>query len=206
MNLSTKGVDTTTEVRKPSKFIAYGIQELMITGIKVNVSSTGTGSFVTSFQMETPPVTDPTFEGFEGAKGKIGKVQFPRIYVKPDNAVHMQELVKNIGIIADKLGVRAEVDAIEWTEDMTIEKYFQVIENLFKGKYAMWKVCGEEQFKNDGSGKTSLRLALAKWGFVQTVESYKVKPEITFDKNNKWDFKPAVAPDAVSSGTDDLPF
>tara|TARA_R110000868_G_scaffold14414_2_gene67016 strand:- start:28136 stop:28744 length:609 start_codon:yes stop_codon:yes gene_type:complete len=202
MNLSTKGIDTSTEARKPSKYIAYGIQELKINSIEVRISPK-TGSFVTTFNVETPESTDPTFEGHEGAKGKIGKVQFPRTYVKPNDEKQMSALVKDIGIIADKLGVREQVDAIEWTEDMTIEKYFKVIEQLFKDKFAMWKVCGKEEFWKDDSGtqKKSLRLSLAKWGFVQSVESYKVKQEITFDKTSKWDFEEAVEPES-----DDLPF
>lgn len=202
ITLSTKGVDATEEVRKPFKYISYGIQKLKIKAIELKSSSKG--SFITILHMETPEVTEPGFEGHEGALGRTGKVQFPRIYVNPNDEKQMSTLVKDICIIADKLGVRTQVDAIEWSEDMSIEKYFKLLENIFKDRYAMWKVCGKEEYWSDGSGKKSTRLSLARWKFIQSIESYETKPELTFDPTVRWDFEPAVAPD--SSTNSDLPF
>lgn len=208
MMISTKGVNADEKgPSKLSKWVSYGINELKINSIDVRVSSTGTGSFVLIFNMESPKVTTPGFEGHEGALGKIGRIQFPGSYVLPNDEKKMDKLVKDLCIIADKLGVREQLDAVQWEDTDNIQSYFKKVEPIFQGKYAMWKIRGEETTKADGS--PSLRLSVATFKFIQSLDSYKEKPELTFDKNDKWDFKPRVQPDAVPEGSgakDDLPF
>lgn len=186
MSFSTKGVNT-EEKRGISQFLTYGVQMAMITGLDVKTAQSGRKMF--SLHMESPKVTDQGFEPHADAKqgGKIGKVQFT-IYMDDKDAASAEELIKNIGIIADKLGVREKVDAIEAND---AENYLKAVLPILRGKFAWWAITAEEYFNKED--KVRYNLGLRRFGFIASMEEGEghLKP---FDKNDKYDYKPVAVP------------
>lgn len=208
MSISTRELNTSD--RKPGKFISYGCQLLKINDIIVNKAATG--SKVCRFEMETKPILDAGFEGQDGALGRVGRVQFPRTYVTTDPKKR-EEFLKNICIIADKLGVREQVDAIGDTIDNldgdNFDLYVSKVKPFLIGKYAYWVVGGEEYPKTEGG--SGWRLALVRYGFVQDEKSYLEKPRIDFDINSEYHYKALEKADETDAdkkvlANDDLPF
>ena len=184
---STRGVDT-VERGSISQFINPGVQVLTITGLDEKVASTGKKQF--SFNVETPKVEEVGFEAHEDSKigGKIGRVGFT-IYMDDTNESQVEELIKNVGIIADKLGVRDQVDAIEAASS---ENYLKAVLPLFRGKFAWWAVTGEEYLNKEEKVRTSL--GLRRFGFIASMEEGEthLRP---FDKENQYDYKHIAVPD-----------
>lgn len=208
MNFSTKGKDT-SERSGVSQFLTYGVQMAAITGLTTREASTGKKMY--SLNLEGPKVTENGFEAHEDAKmgGKVGRVQFT-IYVDGNNQDQNNEIITNIGIIADKLGVREKVDAVEAT---SLDEYLTKVLPLIRGKYAHWAITGEEYEKADG--KIGIILKLRRYGFVASMEEGEehLRP---FDKTNLYDYKAVAAPskdpdvDAITEAfgpeTSDLPW
>ena len=137
---------------------------------------------------------------------------------------------KDFSLIADKLGVKEESDKIEAD---SFEDYLKKLIPLFQGKFAYFVIKGEEELNTQDS-KVYPKRYIKNWKenvesniVVKAVEGYTLnvtgnihvlsspndKP-ISWDKNNNWDFKRLVKPDAeIQEGiasknvpTDDLPF
>lgn len=220
MSFSTIGLETADKV---GKYLTYGINHCKIVGM--SVMTAGTGSKKVRFQMEGAP-EKAGFEGVDGAKGKVGRVDSS--YMKEDKAFTI--FMTQIGVIADKLGVRTEVDAIKAG---TIEEYIALIEPLLKGKPAWWMFGGEEY----EAGR--FKLNLLRFGFIKSeseVDASSLKMDgysgvelrtqdgkiaLLFSKDNKFHYQPlsksvngADAPSASagvlkfgqSNQVDDLPF
>lgn len=193
MDFTTSGIKTESK-SKLSKFLTYGgPQNLKINKIEVETAQTGSKRAV--FFMEGKPVETPGWQGEEGAAGQIGRVR--TMYMKSDDAYN--NFLTDIGIIADKIGNRAQVDAIKANN---FDDYIQQLNKYITGKYLWFIVTGEEYPKQDGT--TGVVLHFRKYGFVasEAEGSGHLKP---FDKTNKWDFRPYVAEDTAKI-VDDMPF
>ena len=176
---STAGVNTE---EKPSQFISYGVQKLRIVSIDTLVAKNGSGRKIYQFNMETPSIQG--FEGFEGATGKVGRVKFPNKYILESNDADVDDLVKAVGIMTDKLGTRAELDVLDVSE-MNMEEYAAAIAPLITNKYAFWKIT-TEQYVND-KNKVSNSLRLAKFGFIASLEEG--IDHLKFDMSSSYDFQ-----------------
>jgi len=183
---STKGVDT-TERSGVSQYLTYGVQMAALTGYNLKESKTGKKMVV--LNLESPKVTDKGFEPHADAKlgGKVGRVQFT-IFIDETNPEKVSEVITNIGIIADKLGVREKVDAVEANN---LDDYFKKVMPIVRGKYAWWAVTGEEYAK-DG-GKVGITLGLRRFGFIASMEEGEAHMR-PFDKKNVYDYKALAAP------------
>jgi hypothetical protein len=187
---STKGVQTES---KPPKFIGYGVQKLKVNSIETLIakkeSSPGSGEYrkVYQFNMETPEDKTPGFEGWEGAKGKIGKVQFPNAYLLETNEDDMDLLVKLVGQIGDKLGTREEIDALD-VEGLNMEKYMEKVAPFIIGRFAFWRIT-VEKYKSSTTGKIGDNLKIGRYGFIASLEEGidHLKP---LDMTDVFDFKP----------------
>ena len=197
----TKGVNTQNS-RKLSKYFSYGIHQLKINGIEVKTASTGSKQL--TFLMETPPITVDGFEPEAGHKGQVGRVAFPGSFIKMDNQAMIEEFNKGVGLIADKLGVRAELDNIQASD---FDSYVAAITPLFSGKLAWWAIAGEEYNKADG--KTGVRLKTRRYSFVSSLAEGQTHLE-KFDDTKAYNLKRLPTPDADSVPTaavvNDLPF
>ena len=183
---STKGVDT-TERSGVSQFLTYGVQMAALTGFELREAKTGKQMVI--LNLESPKVTDTGFEAHQDAKlgGKVGRVQ-ATIYIDETNTESVNEIITNIGIIADKLRLRERIDAVEAD---TLESYLNKVMPILHGNYAWWAVTGEEYEKTDG--KVGIILKLRRYGFVASMNEGEehIKP---FDKTNIYDYKTIASP------------
>lgn len=186
MSFSTKGVNT-EEKRGVSQFLSYGLNMAALTGFEARGSRTGKKMINLNF--EGPKITEEGFQAHQDAKmgGKIGRVQFT-IYVDENNADQVKEIVTRVGIIADKLGVREKVDAVEAAD---LESYFKAVLPILRGKYAWWAITAEEYV--NAEQKVRYNLGLRRFGFIASMEEGEghLNP---FDKSNPYDYKAVAAP------------
>ena len=198
---STKGVNT-QESKKLGKYFSYGIHQLFIYGIEIKTASTGSKQL--TLLMETAPVHTEGFEPEAGHKGQVGRVAFPGSFLKLEDSKAVEEFNKNIGLVADKLGVRKQLDEINASD---FDSYIEAIKPLFTGKSAWWAIAGEEYVKADG--KTGVRLKTRRYSFVASLSEGQNHLE-KFDPSKAYNFKPVAKPDADSipaaGVTNDLPF
>jgi hypothetical protein len=152
------------------------------------------------------------FQGVEGAKGKVCRVETS--YMKEDKAY--QDFMRQIGVIADKLGVRTAVDAIKAS---TIEDFVKQVEPILKGKFAWWMFGGEEYKEK------KWKQSLLKFGFIKAeseVDESTLKMDgyigveirnkenvvaMRFDKINRFHYNPFVKSEddeALPSASDSL--
>lgn len=199
MSFGTKNVDT-TERSGVSKYLHYGIVMAKITGITVEKAKS-TESKRIVFHMEGAPIMDKSFEGIDGAKGAVCKMATS--YMNADKSY--QDFMRQIGVIADKLGVRPQVDAITAS---TIEQYIAQVAPYFTGLFAWWCIGAEEY----NEGKFSLKLL--KFAFIKSLSE--IDPStlvydgniaieaknnagvemLKFDKTNKYQYTAFVKPDS----------
>lgn len=156
---STKGVDT-KERQSISKYLTYGINKAAISNMVVEKAK-NTGSKRITFFIQGEKVEDKTFEGVDGAKGRVAKIQTS--YMKTD--AQYKDFMRQVGIIADKIGVRPQVDAIAAS---TIEEYVSSVLPLFRSKFFWWNIAGEEWCDNEGKIKVSPRFM--RYGFAKALD------------------------------------
>ena len=198
---STKGVNT-QETKKIGKYFSYGIHQLFIYDIEIKTAKTGSKQ-LTLF-METMPITQDGFEAEPGHKGQVGRVAFPGTYLKLEDPKAVTEFNKNVGIIADKLNVRKQLDEVNAGD---FDSYVQAIKPLFVGKPAWWAIAGEEYLKADG--KVGTRLKTRGYSFISSMSEGQSHLE-KFDITKSYNFKPVARPDKDSMPAaevvNDLPF
>lgn len=198
---STKNVEIKSG---ESQFITYGIQNLMITGMEVKISNTGSKQIVFNVESET---IGGNFKPHDTAinGGKIGTIRTS--YVK-ENSSQEEELKEQLTLIADKLEVRSELD--EKSENCeTLEDFVSVFLQLVKSKIARFKIVTEQSYNQEGKLRNSLKLARR-----YCVEKLSEPQKMTFDSKNEYDVntKNLVKPDNSNNNTntkkatDDLPF
>lgn len=198
----TRGV-TAKDTRKMSPYLQYGVQNLRINAIEVKTAKTGSKQCI--FSMESRPVTVEGFEGVDGAQGQVGKVNFPQFWLKPDNADAMSSFFEQVALIGDKLGVRAQIDAVDYQD---FDSYIAAITPIIKNRYAWWKLVVEE-YEREGKDPGK-KLAIPRWGFI--ANEMEGESHLKFDKSKSYDYKElkdtAKSADRTPMDTvkDDLPF
>lgn len=180
---------TTEGVKQQSgtgKYLYIGRYTVKINEITSRKSAAGTSTQV-SFKVETPPITQQGWEGADGAAGQVGTVN--TIYMKTPEQVN--EFVGQLALLADKLGVREKVDAINAD---TVEDYIAKVAPLISGEYFWGRIVGEQYMKNDGSGKTGTRLHWSRYkafaSLTEVDEKGLDKVMKDVDSTNKNDLRP----------------
>ena len=106
---------------------------------------------------------------------------------RPKGKSLQREFFANLLLIADKLGVKAEIEAVNEKNLGSFESYAAAITPIFnKAGYAWFRIAGDEYEKNNGKIGVSLRFS--RFGFVASTaegESH-LKP---IDPNNTYDLK-----------------
>lgn len=208
---NTKGVDTTEQAFGPSQFITYGNQELTIAGYLIRASQNGKKQVM--LNMESPKVNEEGFEPHEDSVngGKIGRVQFTIYMDEGDmDSKPVKKFIKDVGIVADKLGVREKVDAIQASN---LEDYMTQFVKLVRGKFAYWSVTGEQyEAQTDNGPKARWALGLRYGGFIASKEEgiNHLKPfNEANDPGNNYDLRYLTKADTEADAPndfDDLPF
>jgi hypothetical protein len=214
--------------------IGFGILKLKVMDYAL-LESTKTGKKRLEFFVEDDnPVGEGGYE-YEGALGKHvaankqGRVGVSIYFDTVNDVAKINEVVRDLTVIADKIGKRAELDAVE---ENTIEAYLFKAVKIIQGNYVYFVVKAEERLNADGK-KIVIR-TLKSWGkgdssviIVKPVEGSELtvegnvhtlvtdKKTITWDKSKSYDFKLLDKPDAepaedtgkyTSLANDDLPF
>lgn len=186
---NTKGTDT-TEKGGISKFISPGIHVCKIKNVEFIESNSGTPGI--KFTFETKPV-----EGLlDDAGNKIGQTaentywMSPKAwsYTRANNAEGGTKV--NLAIMADKLGVRAELDAIEAN---TPSQYVTALAALFRGKTARFAFGGQEIIPSDPEKKTWVKSELLGFKFIESLVDVPndADTKLSYDPSNKYHFKKA---------------
>lgn len=209
MGFNTKGLDT-TEKKGASQYFGYGEQELKINKFEVKTAKTGAKNV--TLYMETRPINAallPDFEPHADATsgGQIGKCSMYQYWLKDvndENSESHQKFMRDIGTIADKMGVRSQIDAITAND---FDAYVETLNSILTGKYKFWKIVVEEYFREGKAPGTKYSLGrYSKENICCADEKGKVK----FDKENSYDYKKMETPDSTpldtKKVTDDLPF
>jgi hypothetical protein len=201
---NTNGVDTTERVGG-SKYLNHAINKAKINSIVVEKAKQ-TESRRVVFYLEGDAIADKSFEGIDGAKGRVGKMATS--YMKEDKSY--KDFMRQIGVIADKLGVRPSVDAISAS---SIEEYIAKVSPFLTGKFLWWNIAAEEW------DDKKFALKLLKYDFVKALseidettlvhDAYLVVEArnaagmivLRFNKDDKYQFTPYVKP----SSNFDLP-
>lgn len=189
--ISTTNVKT--NVPSTGKYIGIGRHELKINEITTTKSSNGQSTQVT-FKVETSPITTEGFQPVEGAKGQVGTVK--TIYLKTDEQIN--EFVSQIALLADKLGVRTEIDSVQASN---LEEYIEKVSPLLTNKYFWGRVVGEQYVKNDGSGKIGTILHWSRYkafNSLKEVEEKGIEVMKAVDPSNTNDLRPPRTTDTTS--------
>lgn len=211
MNFGTKNV--TVEERK-SLGISYGILKLKLSDFTLTPSANGSGNHSLQFIVEEDaPVGEDGYEyegliyGKKKAANKSGRIQFEVPFNITSNETKLKSLQDSLADLGNKTGCRQELDFI--TAD-TLEEYLKKVLKVLDNKYAYFVIKAEEYINN--TGKISLRRTFKAWkkdanliifpansvvtkeGNTQKIVTPEGK-EYTWDKNNVYDYKPAVKPD-----------
>jgi hypothetical protein len=180
MSFKTKG-HTVEETNFVSNYLSSGIHEAKIQKIEFFEASSGTpGMKITH---EGRPMEDL------GGAGQVAETT----WWLSDNAWTYTK--DRLVIMADKLGVRTELDAIEGEEAAA---YCSALDGIFKGKVARWKFAGEEIAGKEGK-QNWFKAGLSGYGFVESLDTSPSK--LKFDETNKYDMKrlPVADSETVSS-------
>ena len=196
----TKGVKTEERKSNGGKYLTHGVVKAKINSLVVQKAKSSEARRVI-FYLESEPVADSNFQGVDGAKGRVGRMFSG--YMSSDKAY--SDFIRQLGTIADKLGVRQVVDSIQSND---FEDYMTKISALFVGKFLWWNIGAEEYDEK----KTNLQLL--KYNFVKSLEEVDESTlkfdgyipcevrnaagvvVLSFDKNNKYHFRPYVKPDS----------
>lgn len=213
-----------------NKFIEVGPSEIRINEFKFVTSKKG-DRYKIEANVETKPIGNG-FEGWEGAKGKIGRFDFSSYILIGDKVnnddgterdatpeeLKMKEkqeqwVVDRLASIAVAMGVKPQLDGVTASK---ISEYVQKAFALIKGKYAWFLIGGEEWESKEGKIKTSLRLPLNGYVAATELELKAKHPKGMPDKDTTWFFKRLVKMDNekarnkivdnIPEGEDDLPF
>ncbi len=192
------------EEKKTSPFLSPGSGiVLKINNITLDKSQ-NTQNLRPVFFMETEPINDPSFQGADGAKGKVGKVSANAgYYLKTDNNV--LEFLGSLKSIARAIGKEGALDNLEAPDLPALLE--QVVPILSKS-YASYFIAGKE-FPKPG-GKYGIKLVFPNRNFVEAVgtEPTSLAP---FDRTNPKHYTKLPEPtepafDTSEKTPDDLPF
>lgn len=217
VKINTKEISTNKEF-KPGQYIFIGPNELKITNIEVKLTK-NKEKFGIFLNLESSPIDYKDWVGVDGAKGKVGQVQLG-IWTNGTDQ-QMVEILTQLSIIADELGVRQQFDEIN-SDD--IYEYINLVSSLFVGKFKWWLIGGEEYLgqDKDGNPKVKVNIKLPRFSFIaDSEENLKNKMRnkefpLKCRPDTQWYFKELTKMDsdelnntAISSiqkTEDDLPF
>ena len=174
--------------KKPRPFIRPGIRVLQITDI--TLENYGKEDYKAVIHAETEPITEQDWEGFEGAKGQIGRIGVvDGRYLKNDEL--KLRFVNTLRDIATALG---KFDEISSVEAETLEDLVAKVKPiLIGGGYARYFVRGQEYAKPNSEIGKGIKLMLPS---RNPVESISIDPAHTtlekFDFENKWHYEKLV--------------
>jgi len=205
MSYSTKNASgESLDQARERNWFGYGIQYAAISGFSIKTASTGSKKVI--LELETPKVTDAGFKASDSAAwgGKTGTAAFSSWLASPEAE---NELVNRFDLIGRRLGMKAELDAID---EPDLETYVAAVVKALQGKFGYWKITAEEYPKSDGSG-VGRTYAISRYTFFKTKEQVKqietdASGEISkifvntkddgntmaFDINDKYDYKRLV--------------
>ena len=190
MDFNTKGHEVEEKSEYVSSYIKPGIHTAKITSVKYYEPSSGTPGI--EIIHETKPV--------EGLEGK-GQVAITRWWMSTKAWPYTMD---NLVIMADKLGVREALDALD-TKDPV--EYANTLNGIFMGKAARWKFSGEEikgGEAEDGTQKQNwFKAQLARYSFIEPLSVPEEESKLSFKETNKYDMKrlaPADVPASVDNG------
>lgn len=204
---TTQGVDgNSLDKRMERNFLGYGIHLCAVTGYDIHTA--GTGNKQVRLNFEGKPVDDPNFKASDEAQwgGKTGRASFGPYLKTQEN---QDEFMAKVALIASRLGVKTQVDAINAA---TIEEYMEAFVPLIKGKFGYWKLCAREYDKgldDDGNQQVGIVNEIARYTFFKpesavsgvetdadgniTKVSVKGKDDgapMSFSKDNEYDYRP----------------
>tara|TARA_Y100000310_G_scaffold344058_1_gene454854 strand:+ start:11 stop:643 length:633 start_codon:yes stop_codon:yes gene_type:complete len=178
MNFNTKG-HTVEETTFVSNFLSPGIHEAKIQKIEYFEAASGT------------PGIKITHEGKPSEEGGVGQTAETTWWVSPkawdnnwkegDAPPPPWTTIAKVATMAEKLGVRNELDAIDAKDP---KEYADALGVLFRNKVGRWKFSGEEILGKEGKQNWT-KAGLATYSFVETLDTNPSK--LKFDENNKFD-------------------
>ena len=166
------------------------------------------------FVEDDTPVGEDGYE-YEGVFGKrkavnrSGRVGASIYFDIVNDTANIDIILKSLASLADKIGCRAELDAVEAND---FEDYLKKALKVVGNKYAYFAVKAEEYISS--TGKTGINRTFKTWGkdspwIIFAVDGSTVVKEgnkqiltstdgktFTWDKDNQYDYKPFVKPDA----------
>lgn len=217
VKINTKEISTSNEF-KPSQYIFIGPRELKISKIDVKLTK-NKDKFGIFLFLESKPIDYEGWTGIDGAKGQIGQVQLG-IWTNGTDQ-QMIDILTQLSIIADELGVRQQFDDIK-CED--IYEYINSVSSLFVNKFKWWLIGGEEYLGQDKNGnpKVKVSIKLPRFSFIADSEDglkNKMKNKefpLKGRPDTQWYFKELtkmdsdelnnVAISSIQKTEDDLPF
>jgi hypothetical protein len=208
--------------------IGVGILKLAIMDYNLKTSSTGKKLLEFIVEDDTPVGAD----GYEQEGTLYGKVKSTNksgraavtIYFDVTDAATIGTIQRSFATIADKVGVRPQLDAITAS---SLEEFLNKAIPVIKGKYAWFMLAGEEyvsaagnkgisrMFKTFGKEDTKIMIVRPVEGSVFEGDYNKQTlttegKSLTWERTNPYDYKPLATPDAepvdTSNTTNPLPF
>jgi len=200
---------TNTQEGGISKFIKPGVYVCRIKGFEYIESKNGTPGVEITF--ESSPV-----EGLTDDNGNsIGQIAIETMWLS-DKAWSFTMgnnreggTKVRLAIIADKLGVREELDNIKAG---TPKEYVEATKPLFKGKTARWAFGGEEIAASSADKINWVKSFLLPFKFVESIEEVPNSENTTlvYDKTNSYHYKALNNTSAIilnnDNEGDDLPW
>lgn len=209
--------NNTTGPKKTPAWISGGVYEVKVNDIEIFTSSTG--SIKPTYVVETRPVTEEGFMGFQGADGQVGKIT-SSFFIKEGSPLEAEEFEKLI-----HLAKKAGVDTDSLPKYGTFEEAAKAIAPMLKNKYVRVKVTQSWFWGKDkeGNPKEKFNLIFPKYKvekngntyhfpFAENITEVKAKDtKLTYNKEDQYDNNRRgleTKPDTVETTdtTDDLPF
>ena len=206
---NTQGTDT-TERSGISKFISPGVHVCAIKNVEFFTSGSGTPGM--KLHLVTGPVAGLTDE----AGNAIGQTCEHAYWLSPKAWSYTTSknaeggTKRQLAIIADKLNVREQLDAISAE---TPEEYTKAVNLLFKGKKARFAFGGQEIIPSDSSKSVWVKAELLTFKFIESLTDVPndADTKLVYDKTNAYHYKKAevTSQDVLNSNSqasDDAPW
>jgi len=156
-------------------WLGYGIHKAAITGFEIKIAQTGTEQVCLNF--ETPKIEK---EGFKADQKAVrgGKTAFKMAFGPYQKTEEQEaEFLNKIDLVAQKLGLKKEVDAI--SADSLVE-YMTEFVAVVKMQDAYWKFIGKEY--QNSKGEIKVFSEVARFGFIKSIDEIK---EIILDEHGE---------------------
>lgn len=184
MSLNFNNVPEQKQFKK-GKFIRPGIQNLYLRDIQLQTSP-NTGNYRPVFSMETEPIIEEGWEGFENNKGQIGNISGNFGYYLKDD-LQQKEFVGNLVSILKAVGSYEDFMSEHGAKDFNeLPLAVEAVKPYLVGKLGRYFVAAEQYQKLDGSG-VGLKLKFPNRFFVESIESESKFKK--FDENDPKHFK-----------------